>query len=91
MAPIHQKDIAAIAGRALCDDGHQGKKYLLSGPESLTLVEQVKIIGSAVGRHLQFEDISPEAARPQMLAVMRQENVEVLLGVLARLTADQLP
>jgi len=91
IAPIHEKDIAAVAVRALRDNGHQGKRYLLSGPESLTLAEQVKIIGAAVGRPLRFEDISPEAARPKMHAVMPEEIVDVLLSVLARLTAVPAP
>ena len=39
MAPIHEKDIAAVAVRALREEGHQGRKYLLSGPESLTLAD----------------------------------------------------
>ena len=91
MAPIHEKDIAAVAVRALREEGHQGRKYLLSGPESLTLTEQVKIIGAAIGRPLRFDEISPEAARDQLLAVMPQEIVDVLLGVLARLTAGPAP
>lgn len=91
MAPIHEKDIAAVAVRALREEGHQGRKYLLSGPESLTLAEQVKIIGAAIGRPLRFEEISPDAARDQLLAVMPQEIVDVLLGVLARLTAGPAP
>ncbi len=91
MAPIHEQDIAAVAVRALREEGHQGKKYLLSGPESLTLAEQVKIIGTAIGRPLRFEEISPDAARQQMLAVMPREIVNVLLDVLARLTAGPAP
>ena len=91
MAPLHEKDIATVAVRALRDDGHQGKKYLLSGPESLTLAEQVKIIGTAIGRSLQFAEVSPEAARPKMLAVMPPQIVDVLLDVLARMTAGPAP
>src|SRR5262249_48714647 len=31
-APIDERDIAAVAVRALTDDGHDGARYLLSGP-----------------------------------------------------------
>jgi uncharacterized protein YbjT (DUF2867 family) len=91
MAPIHERDIAAVAVRALQEEGHDGKKYVLSGPESLTLVEQVQIIAEAIGRPLRFEEIAPDAARQQLLAVMPQEIVDVLLDVLAGLTAGPAP
>jgi len=88
MAPIHEKDIAGVAVRALLEEAHRRKRYILSGPESLTLAEQVRIIGTAIGRPLQFVEVSPEVARPDMLAVMPREIVDVLLGVLALLTAE---
>jgi uncharacterized protein YbjT (DUF2867 family) len=67
-APIHEDDIAAVAVRALCDDGHDGKQYVLTGPESLIQREQVEIIGRALGRGLSFEELTPQSARLQMLA-----------------------
>ena len=35
-APIDERDIAAVAVRALCEDGHAGAEYVLTGPQSLT-------------------------------------------------------
>ena len=64
---IHERDIAAVAVRALIGDGHSGTKYVLTGPQSLTQVEQVRTIGESIGRPLRYEEISPEAARQQML------------------------
>jgi uncharacterized protein YbjT (DUF2867 family) len=68
-APVHERDIAAVAVRALCDQGHDGLEYVLTGPASLTQREQVQIIGDAIGRPLRFEELSREAARKQMLAM----------------------
>ena len=68
-APAHERDIAAVTVRALCDEGHGGREYVLTGPASLTQREQVQIIGDAIGRPLQFEEISRESAREQMLAM----------------------
>jgi uncharacterized protein YbjT (DUF2867 family) len=65
-APIHERDIAASAVRALCDTGHHGMDYVLTGPESLTKREQVHIIGDVIGRPLSFEELSPESARREM-------------------------
>ena len=68
-APVHERDIAAVAVRALCDEGHDGKEHVLTGPASLTQREQVEIIGDAIGRPLRYEELSREAAREQMLAM----------------------
>jgi len=68
-APVHERDIAAVAVRALCDEGHDGREYVLTGPASLTQREQVQIIGEAIGRPLRFEELSRESAREQMLAM----------------------
>lgn len=65
---IHERDIATVAAPALTGDGHGGKTYALTGPEALSQVEQVRAIGEAIGRPLRYEEISPEAARQQMLA-----------------------
>jgi len=33
-APIHERDIAAVAALALCEEGHGGGDYVLTGPQS---------------------------------------------------------
>lgn len=65
-APVHERDIAAVAVLALCEDGHAGAEYVLTGPESLSLREQVATIGRAIGRSLRAEDISPDEARREL-------------------------
>jgi uncharacterized protein YbjT (DUF2867 family) len=62
-APIDERDIAAVAARALYEDGHAGGDYVLTGPESLTQAEQVSIIGAAIGRPIRFEELSPDEFR----------------------------
>ncbi|GAA2109019.1 NAD(P)H-binding protein [Actinomadura alba] len=63
---IHERDIAAVAVRVLVEDGHSSAKHVLTGPETLTQVEQVQAIGRAIGRPLRFEELSPDTARRQM-------------------------
>jgi uncharacterized protein YbjT (DUF2867 family) len=87
-APIHERDIAAVAVRALTEEGHGGAKYVLTGPESLTQVDQVQTIGEAIGRALRFEEISPEAGRQQMLALMPALAVDMMLDYWARMTTE---
>jgi uncharacterized protein YbjT (DUF2867 family) len=64
---IDERDIAAVAACALVDGRHGGHKYLLSGPHALTQVEQLALIGDAIGRELHYEEIPPGAAARQAL------------------------
>jgi uncharacterized protein YbjT (DUF2867 family) len=82
-APIHERDIAACAVRVLCEEGHDGRDFVLTGPEPVTQRRQVEIIGDAIGRPLRFEEISEEEARNQMLAMMPPAIVDMLLRAYA--------
>ena len=59
-APIDEYDIASVAVVALTRDGHLGKSYLLTGPETLTSEEQARILGDVLGRQLEFSVAPPE-------------------------------
>jgi uncharacterized protein YbjT (DUF2867 family) len=80
-APIHERDIAAVAVRALCEDGHTSAEYVLTGPQSLTQAEQISTIGHVLGRGLRIEEIAPEDA-PRELA-MPAPVVKMLLAAWA--------
>ena len=67
-APLHERDLAAVAARTLLDSGHDGAEYVLTGPASLSQLEQVETIGEVIGRPLQYEEISPEAALREIAA-----------------------
>ena len=82
-APIHERDIAAVAVRALCEDGHAGAEYVLTGPQSLSQFEQISTIGGAIGRSLRMEEISPEDARHELLTVIPAVAVNMLLAAWA--------
>jgi uncharacterized protein YbjT (DUF2867 family) len=82
-APIHERDIAAVAVRALCEDGHAGAEYVLTGPQSLSQFEQISTIGDVIGRSLRMEEISPEDARYELLTVIPALAVNMLLGAWA--------
>lgn len=82
-APIDERDIAAVAVRVLCEDGHGGKDYVLTGPESLSQLEQVRIIGEAIGRSLSYQEMSPDEARHELSPLMTLPIVEMLLNAWA--------
>jgi uncharacterized protein YbjT (DUF2867 family) len=69
-APTDEHDLAAVAVCTLCEDGHAGAEYVVTGPQSLTQAEQVHIIGRAVGRSLRVEQMSPDEARSELLPVL---------------------
>jgi len=70
---IDERDIAAVALRALTDTGHAGATYVLTGPRAITQVEQLDAIGEAIGRPLRWEEISREDARPGLIAAFGDE------------------
>jgi uncharacterized protein YbjT (DUF2867 family) len=80
---IHEKDVAAVAAKALTSGDHAGKVYLLTGPESLTRAEMVANIGQALGRELPFEEIPREAAKQFILegTGFPEDVVETMLNL----------
>jgi uncharacterized protein YbjT (DUF2867 family) len=77
-APVHERDIAAVAVRALCEDGHTGAEYVLTGSQAVTQFEQVAAIGDVIGRPLRLEEISPDDARRELLDIMPAFVVDML-------------
>jgi uncharacterized protein YbjT (DUF2867 family) len=80
---IHEADVAAVAATALLQDGHTGRAYVLTGPEAITQADQVRAIAGALGRDIEFVEITPDEAREQMGQVMPPPVVEMVLGYLA--------
>ena len=78
-APTDERDLAAAAVRVLCEEGHAGAEYVLTGPQSLTQAEQVLTIGRAIGRSLRVEEMTPEQARTELLPVLGSSG---LIGTL---------
>jgi uncharacterized protein YbjT (DUF2867 family) len=67
---IHERDVAAVAARALTEEGHAGVRYVLTGPEAVTQADQVRLIGEAIGQPVRWEESPRDAAREQLLAVL---------------------
>jgi uncharacterized protein YbjT (DUF2867 family) len=78
-APIDERDIAAVAVRALREQGHTGAEYVLTGPQSLTHSEQISTIANVLGRDLRVEEITPDQARRELLTIGPLPAVNMLL------------
>ena len=61
-AIVHEADIADVAATALTEGGHGGQSYVITGPEPLTVAEQVSLLAEALGREITFRELSDERA-----------------------------
>lgn len=59
-APIDERDVAAVAARALLDEDQANADHVLTGPGSLSQAAQVRAIGDVIGRPLRFDELSPD-------------------------------
>ncbi|MFO0997262.1 MAG: SDR family oxidoreductase [Alphaproteobacteria bacterium] len=65
---VDVRDIAAVAAKALTEPGHDGKAYVLTGPESLSHAEVAAILSEATGKRFIYEDVAPELYRRELIA-----------------------
>lgn len=65
---VDAEDIGAMAARTLTEPGHEGKAYVLTGPEALNDDEIAAHMSSVLGREVKHVQVPIEAARQGMLA-----------------------
>jgi uncharacterized protein YbjT (DUF2867 family) len=78
-APVHEKDIAALAVTALAEPGHGHQAYSVYGPQSLTLQRQVGQISDAIGRAIRVEVISRAQALAELGLTMSPAGADTIL------------
>lgn len=69
-AMIDLADIATAAAVTVLDDAHVNRSYPLTGPETLTRVEKVTIMGRAIGVEVPFIEIDRDEAIAQLIPTM---------------------
>lgn len=69
-APIDARDIAAVAAAALIGDRHIGRVVPMTGPETITRVERVRLIGAALGREIAYVEVTRDEAIAELAPVM---------------------
>lgn len=67
-SPLHERDVSAVAAHALLTDDLDGQQVNLTGPQSLTHTDMVRIIGQVLDRPLRYEEVPPAVVRQGMLA-----------------------
>ena len=61
MSFIAVRDIAAVAGKALTEPGHENQVYELTGPEALDYYQVADILSDALGKVITYRDPSVPA------------------------------
>jgi uncharacterized protein YbjT (DUF2867 family) len=79
---IDPTDIAEVAAVALCEAGHGGNTYELTGPTPISPRQQAMAIGDALGEPVRFVEQSREQALIQMLRFMPEPVAEATLDIL---------
>ncbi|MFE4538188.1 NmrA family NAD(P)-binding protein [Streptomyces scopuliridis] len=74
-AMIHEADIGAVAAVALTEEGHAGRTYLITGPETLTVRDKVDALAAARGRAIALVELTEEAAKERWRAAGHPEDV----------------
>lgn len=66
---VDVRDIAAAAGHALTETGHEGKTYNLTGPEALSHYEIAEKLSEVLERPVQFVDLSSKELRAMLAGI----------------------
>ncbi|WP_019928475.1 SDR family oxidoreductase [Nocardia sp. BMG111209] len=78
-SPVHERDIAEVAVRALLDDTYRGTAPLVLGPGPITIREQVAAIAAALGEPVRLEQVDRETYRAEQLTQLPEPLVDRLL------------
>ncbi|MEE4542406.1 NAD(P)H-binding protein [Streptomyces sp. V4-01] len=89
-APVDPADIAAVAAAVLTEDGHAGRAYTLTGPDLLTIAEQVAALAAATGLDMAARQAADarEAVRSRFPSGAPAALVDALVEGFALMRAD---
>lgn len=68
VSAIDTRDVSAIAARVIVEPGHEGRRYELTGAESLSNDEIARLFSVALGRNITHVSISEAKATAAMAA-----------------------
>ena len=88
-APVHERDIAEVAVRALLDDTQRRDAYPVLGAGPLTVREQVAAIAEALGEPVRLEEVDVDTYRAELLTDLPEFMVDGLIH--ARGSVPSLP
>ena len=69
LAMIDVRDIVDSAFAVLTGSGHEGKSYILTGPEPISLHDVARTFTTVLGKNVTYVNVPPEAALNFMLSL----------------------
>ena len=80
---VDVRDINAVAAKVFTSSGHEGKTYVITGPEALTFQQAAEKLSAVLGRKVEYVDVPLSAAADGMRqAGMPEWNVRVVAELL---------
>ena len=67
VALVDEEDVAEVAVKVLTESGHEGKKYVLTGPKAFSYPEVADALASKLGKPVKYIDIDPAQAKQAMI------------------------
>lgn len=67
ISAVDVRDIAAVAAVALTEAGHEGKHYVITGPQALTHTEMAAHLSEALGKDVRYVDVPYSVTRDALL------------------------
>ena len=64
---VDEEDVAEVAAKILTEDGHAGKKYVLTGPKAVSYPEVADALAKKLGKSVKYIDIDPAQAKQAMI------------------------
>ena len=77
---VHERDIAEVAIRALLDPGHTGRAYTVTGPETLSQIDQAEVIGEIIGRPVVVAEQAADEARRELETFMGPDGADLAIA-----------
>jgi uncharacterized protein YbjT (DUF2867 family) len=87
---VDPADLAEVAAAALRDPRHDGRTYVLTGPEPVSPRQQAAAIGAALGTGVGFVELTREQAREHLVAAMPAPVADGTLDILGAPTAEEV-
>lgn len=66
---VDVRDIVDVAAKVLTTQGHQGKGYILTGPQSISFHEVAAALSAALGKPVQYVDVPLAAGKQAMMGM----------------------
>jgi uncharacterized protein YbjT (DUF2867 family) len=67
ISTISVHDVASAAAAVLTGGAHEGRTYILTGPEALSYADIARIVGDVIGRPVKYVHVTYEQAKAGMI------------------------